>query len=270
MSGGVDYTMFSENVSPGDLAIRVLSVLVRYVKPLLGLLVVWWLVAAFSLIPEQTLPHPTAVWQAFVSLLGSGTLFHATWQTMFRALVAFVVAIILGITLGLGMAWSRSLEWFLDPIVSVGFPIPKVTLVPIYVLWFGFGTLPAIMLGVTSATFPVIIATYNGANGVKRELIWSARSMGVSRLRTTWSVVLPSALPNIFNGIQISLFLSFVVVVVAEMVTSGGGLGAILTQSIRFFKTSTVIAVIIVIATLGLLFDGVFRVIRAYFLRWAE
>lgn len=246
------------------------STLFAYLKPLVVLVLLWELTATLQLVPEQALPHTYAVLDTLVVLGADGSLVRAAWQTVYRAIAAFVLAIVVGVPLGLAMSQFRPVEWFFDPIVSFGFPVPKVTLVPIYVLWFGFGTLPAVLLGTTSATFPIVIATHAGAKTVDRELIWSARSMGISRFRMLRSVILPAALPEIFNGVQISLFLSFVVVVVAEMVTSAGGLGEVLTRSVRFFQTPTAIAAVVTIAVLGLVIDRLFRVVRAHLLRWTE
>lgn len=246
------------------------STLIAYLKPLVVLVVLWELVATLQLVPEQALPHTYAVWDTLVALAADGALVRAAWQTVYRAMAAFALSIVIGVSVGLAMSEFRPIEWFFDPIVSFGFPVPKVTLVPIYVLWFGFGTLPAVLLGTTSATFPIVIATHAGAKKVDRELIWSARSMGISRFRMLKSVILPSALPEIFNGVQISLFLSFVVVVVAEMVTSAGGLGEMLTRSVRFFQTPTAIAAVITIAVIGLVIDRLFRVLRAHLLQWTD
>jgi sulfonate transport system permease protein len=142
--------------------------------------------------------------------------------------------------------------------------------VPIYILWFGFGTVSTVALAATSALFPVAIGTYNGTKAVEEKIIWSAQSMGLSRLEQSFKVVLPAALPDILNGVQISLFLSFVVVVVAEMVTAGSGLGRVLVESVRFFETPTAIAAVVVIAVFGLLFDKLFRLVRGRLLRWTE
>lgn len=246
------------------------STLVAYLKPLVALVLLWELVATLQLVPTQALPHTYAVWDTLVGRLADGTLVRAAWQTVYRSMAAFAISIAIGISVGLLMSQFRPVEWFVDPIVSFGFPVPKVTLVPVYVLWFGFGTLPTVLLATTSATFPIVIATHAGAKTVDRELVWSARSMGVSRLRMLRSVVLPAALPEIFNGVQISLFLSFVVVVVAEMVTSAGGLGEMLTRSVRTFQTPTAIAAVITIAILGLVVDRIFRLLRTRLLQWTE
>lgn len=246
------------------------SGLLAYLAPIVALLAVWEAIATLGLVPPQSLPHTYVVAEAGWRLLESGVLVEAAAVTVARALAAFLLAIALGVAVGLGMARSRPLEWFFDPIVSVGFPVPKVTLVPVYVLWFGFGTLPTVLLAVTSATFPVAIATHRGAKGVDRELVWSARSMGLSRTAATREVVLPAALPAVFNGVQIAMFLSFVVVVVAEMVTSAGGLGELLTKSVRFFETPNALAAVLAVAVLGLAFDRGLRALRNHLLDWTD
>ncbi len=241
-----------------------------FAKPLLAVLVAWELVAQSGGIPEQALPHTYDVAVAALELARDGQLVEAAWLTVGRAVLAFSLAVATGVTTGLAMSQFRAVEWFVDPIVSVGFPIPKVTLVPVYVLWFGFGTLPAVLLAATSAFFPVAIATYEGTRSVDRELVWSARSMGLSRVRTARLVVLPASLPEVFNGVQIAMFLSFVVVVVAEMVTSGGGLGELLVRSIRFIRTPDAFVAIVTVAVLGLAADRLLRAARGRLLDWTE
>jgi len=241
-----------------------------YLKPIVGLVVVWEVIATLELVPSQSLPHTYVVGETLLELVQTGSLLELVAVTAGRAFVAFLLAIVIGVALGLAMAQSTVVGWFFDPIISLGFPIPKVTLVPIYVLWFGFGDVPTVALAVTSAVFPIVIATYDGARGVERELLWSARSMGVSRFDVGRKVVLPAALPSIFNGVQIALFLSFVVVVVAEMVTAGGGIGQLLTESVRFFQTATTIAAVITVAVIGLVSDRLFRLLRGRLLRWTD
>lgn len=258
----------SGGVATDDLSGRA-SDLWLYARPILVLLVVWQVVSFLRVIPRQALPMPTRVADALVTLTTDGALVAAVGVTIMRVVLAFTIAVAVGFVVGMAMSQVSLVEWFFDPIISVAFPIPKVTLVPIYVLWFGFGTVSTVALAATSALFPVAIATYNGAKTVDRELVWSARSMGLSRGETSLRVVLPAALPDILNGVQISLFLSFVVVVVAEMVTSGSGLGRILVESVRFFDTPAAIAAVVVIGVFGLLFDKLFRVVRARLLWWA-
>ncbi|MFC3958801.1 ABC transporter permease [Halovivax cerinus] len=243
---------------------------VTYVGPLLTVLLGWAVIAHFELIDERTLPPPTAVWESFVSLTSEGTLTEAIAVTLPRAGAAFAIGVSAGVLVGLTMSQFRLVEWFFDPILSTLFPIPKITLVPVFILWLGPNTTAVVTLAAFEAFFPVAIATHGGTKSVDRELIWSARAMGLSRLQTAVKVVLPASLPDVLNGAQISLFLTFAVIVVSEMVLAPSGLGQILTESMRSFQTADAIAVIVVVALFGLLFDGVFRMLQARFTWWAQ
>lgn len=242
--------------------------LYQFTKPLFFTAVLWEVVAQSGLVSKQALPHIYTVATTFAELAADGTMYQPAMTTFSRAIAALFISIGLGIVIGLAMARSGIVEWFFDPLISIGFPLPKATLVPLYILWFGFGTVPAVLLAVTAAVFPVIIATHSGAKGVDRELIWSVRSMGVSRLAATWKVIFPAALPQIFNGIQIAVFLSFVLTLVTEMVTSGGGIGKSLVVSVRFFRTPEALSFLFVAIAMGVFTDRVFRIVRARILQW--
>lgn len=240
-----------------------------FVKPFIVLLILWELIVQLGFIPEQFLPHVYSVAEAMVTFTLNGQIPNAMWTTMTRAIMALLLAVAIGVPIGLLMGRFRIVEWFFDPLISIGFPVPKVTLIPVFLLWFGFGTVPKVLLATSDAVFPIIISTYAGTKDVNRELIWSARSMGASRFETTWKVIMPSALPEIFNGIQVALPLSFIIVVVAEMVTGGGGLGEMLVLSARFFKTPKEFAAIFAVALLGLVFDRLLRWFRGRVLHWS-
>ncbi|MEY7850923.1 ABC transporter permease [Natrarchaeobius sp. A-rgal3] len=242
----------------------------QYFKPIVGLLLVWELIRQLDLVPRQALPHTYEVAETFVSLVRSGELVNAAALTTYRALLALGIATVVGISIGLAMSRYRPVEWFFDPIVSILFPMPKVIFVPVFLLWFGFGTRGIVLLAATSAVFPVIIATYEGARSVERELIWSARSMGMSRLRSTWNVVMPASLPSIFNGLNIALFSSIIVTLISEMLTSAGGLGQLLIRSLRFFRTSEVLSAVIAAVILGLVMNTLFSTLRAHLLEWSD
>lgn len=244
--------------------------LVTYGGPLLTVLIGWALLSRFDVIDERTLPSPVLVAESMVELTAEGTLTDAVAVTLPRVVVAFGIGVGAGVLVGLTMSQFRLAEWFFDPLLSTLFPIPKITLVPVFVLWLGPNTTAVVTLAAFEAFFPVAIATHGGTKSVDRELIWSARSMGLSRAETAVKVVLPASLPDILNGAQIALFLTFAVIVVAEMVLAPSGLGQILMESMRSFETATAIAVIVVVALFGLLFDGLFRVLQGRFTWWAQ
>ena len=175
-----------------------------------------------------------------------------------------------GVVLGVLMARVRSVRWFLDPLVSVGFPAPKISFIPIFVLWFGLSDLPKIMMAVFSCVFPVITATWAGTQDVDKYLIWSARNFGASNRQILWEVVLPAALPQIFTGLQVALPIALIVVIVTEMLTGGNGLGASMIRSVRFADSPDVFGHLVVMGLLGILVMKGLELLRRRLLVWHE
>ena len=163
-----------------------------------------------------------------------GELWINTAVTLYRAIVGFLIASAGGIVLGLAMSRSALARWFFDPIISVGFPMPKIAFLPIVILWLGLYDLSKISMVVFDAIFPVVTATIIGIRGVEKELIWSARNMGASDREVLWQVVLPAALPQILTGLQVALPIALIVAVVCEMAMGGYGLGGAMMTASRF------------------------------------
>ena len=153
----------------------------------------------------------------------------------------------------IGMAMSRNViaNWFFDPIISVGFPMPKIAFLPVVILWLGVYDVSKITIIVIDAIFPVIAATVIAIQGVERELIWSARNMGANNRELLTQIVLPAALPQIMTGLQVALPLSLIVAVVAEMLMGGYGLGGAMMTASRFANSTGVFAGIVEIAIVG-------------------
>ena len=124
-----------------------------------------------------------------------------TGLTLYRALVGFVIAAVGGVLLGMAMSRNAVAHWFFDPIVSVGFPMPKIAFLPVVILWLGVYDVSKITMIVFDAIFPVITATVIAIQGVERELIWSARNMGAGERELLWQIILPAALPQIMTGL---------------------------------------------------------------------
>jgi ABC-type nitrate/sulfonate/bicarbonate transport system permease component len=182
--------------------------------------------------------------------------------------VGFGVAAVAGVALGVLMARVRLFHWFFDPIISVGFPVPKVALLPIFILWFGLFDLSKIMLIIANAIFPVVTATVQGLRGVDRHLIWSARSLGASEQRVGWEIVVPAALPQILTGLQIALPISLIVAIVSEIVMSGDGLGGAMIDASRYLNSPEVFAGIVEIGATGFVLIKGMEIIRHRLLIW--
>jgi len=198
----------------------------------------------------------------------SGDLAINTGLSLYRALVGFLLAASGGILLGLAMTRVASVRWFFDPIVSVGFPMPKIAFLPVVVLWLGLYDVSKISMVVFDAIFPVITATIVGVKGVERELLWSARNMGASEREMLWQVVLPAALPQIMTGLQVALPLSLIVAIVTEMLMGGYGLGGAMMTASRFADSRGVFAGIVEIAVVGYVLMKAMAVLRRRLLLW--
>src|ERR1700693_2336061 len=141
----------------------------------------------------------------------AGTLWINLGLTIYRAMAGFLIAAVGGIALGAAMSRSKLAHWFFDPIISVGFPMPKIAFLPIIMLWLGLYDVPKITMVVLDAIFPVVTATLAGFQGVERELIWSARNMGAKEHELTWQIMLPAAFPQIMTGLQVALPIAVIV-----------------------------------------------------------
>jgi len=206
------------------------------------------------------------IWQDAVT----GDLLINTGLTLYRALVGFLISAVGGIMLGLAMSRSVSVRWFFDPIVSVGFPMPKIAFLPIVILWLGFFDASKIAIVVFDAIFPVVTATIAGIQGVERELVWSARNMGARERELMWQILLPAALPQILTGLQVALPLCLIVAVVAEMAMGGYGLGGAMMTSSRFADSRGVFAGIVEIAAVGYCLIKAMSILRHRLLLWHQ
>jgi ABC-type nitrate/sulfonate/bicarbonate transport system permease component len=200
----------------------------------------------------------------------NGNLLLNTALTLYRATVGFLIAAAGGILLGAAMARSALARWLFDPVISVGFPMPKIAFLPIVILWLGFFDVTKIAMVVLDAIFPVVTATIAGIQGVERELIWSARNMGAKERELVWQIVLPAALPQILTGLQVALPLSLIVAIVAEMMMGGYGLGGAMMTSSRFADSRGVFAGIVEIAIVGYCLVKAMSLLRRRLLLWHQ
>jgi ABC-type nitrate/sulfonate/bicarbonate transport system permease component len=199
-----------------------------------------FLLPPFSMVMER-------VWADTVS----GDLVINCGRTLYRALFGFTVASVVGITIGILMARNAAFRWFFDPVVSVGFPMPKIGFLPIFMLWFGLYDTSKIALIIFDASFPVITATYAATLGVDRYTLWSARMLGSGEKQLLWEIILPAAFPSIMTGLQIALPISLIIAIVTEMIMGGPGLGGAMIAASRFADSPGVFAGIIEIAIAG-------------------
>jgi ABC-type nitrate/sulfonate/bicarbonate transport system permease component len=237
---------------------------------IVALLVGWELLARSGIFTHFQLPAFSDVVQRIWKDGVSGDLWVNTGLTLYRALVSFFICVVGGVLIGMAMSRSTIANWFFDPIVSIGFPMPKIAFLPVVILWLGVFDVSKITITVIDAIFPVIAATVLAIQGVDRHLIWSARNMGASNRELLTQIVLPAASPQIMTGLQVALPLSLIVTVVAEMLMGGYGLGGAMMTASRFANSTGVFAGIVEIAIVGYILVKAMAITRRRLLIWHQ
>jgi ABC-type nitrate/sulfonate/bicarbonate transport system permease component len=237
---------------------------------ILALAIAWEMLARSGTFTPFQLPALSAVLERIWSDAISGDLWINTALTLYRALVGFAICAVGGVLIGMAMSRNVFAHWFFDPIVSVGFPMPKIAFLPVVILWLGVYDVSKITIIVIETIFPVIAATVIAIQGVERELIWSARNMGATNRELLYQIVLPAASPQIMTGLQVALPLSLIVAVVAEMLMGGYGLGGAMMTASRFANSTSVFAGILEIAVVGYILVKAMSLIRRRLLIWHQ
>ena len=240
----------------------------RSVYSLVAVLALWELVTRLGLVHYYFLPPLSDVLGRFVELTLSGELPYHAYLTLRRAFAGLFVATVFGVTVGVLSARNALVDWFFDPLIKIGYPVPIIALIPVFMLWFGIGDLSKVVMVAVGAFWPIAVNARESTRQVDETLIWSARMMGTSDRRLLRRVVLPAAAPGIITGIQIALPLSLIITFVFEMVAGGGGLGALEIRGVRSFESTQTYAAIIAVMLIGMALDRGLRVVRGRLLGW--
>jgi ABC-type nitrate/sulfonate/bicarbonate transport system permease component len=238
--------------------------------PLIALVLAWEVSSRSGMVSSFLLPPLSAVLGRVWDDVLSGDLTINLGMTLYRALAGFAIAAVGGVALGIVMTRIKFIRWFFDPIVSVGFPMPKIAFLPIFMLWLGLYDVSKISMAAFNAIFPVIVATVAAAEGVDRELLWSARSLGAGERQMLREIILPAALPQIMTGLQVALPVSMIVTIVTEMLMGGHGLGGAMIAASRFADSPGVFAGIVEIAVAGLCLVKSIAALRRRLLIWHQ
>ena len=238
--------------------------------PIVALAFCWEALAASGAVTPFQLPRLSAVLARIWTDAVTGDLVLNATLTLYRALTGFAIAATFGVVLGIAMSRNLAVRWLFDPVVSVGFPMPKIAFLPVIILWLGVYDLSKIAMIVLDAVFPVVTATIAGIAGVDRHLLWSARNMGASEREVVWQVALPAASPQIMTGLQVSLPIALIVAIVAEMLMGGYGLGGAMVHASRFADSRGVFAGIVEIAMVGYVLVKAMTLVRRRLLIWHQ
>ena len=231
----------------------------------------WEILATYGGFPPKLVPRLGVIAEAFVGLAGNGTLLAATVATLYRLGAGFLIAAIIGVSLGIAMGRRQWVEDTLLPIVSFLYPIPGLAYAPLFVLWFGLGDFPTILLVGVASSFTVIINAWKGVKAVKPIWLRSAEVMGARDRDMFWRVVLPGALPYVLIGLRLGLAQAWRILIAVEMLMSvQRGLGWLIFGAQTFLNTDVMLATIAVIGAIGILLEWqVFtRIERWTVVRW--
>ena len=235
----------------------------RSMISVLTIIVLWEAAARAGLASPLFLPPFTKVMAEWWAVCTDGSLPLDLAVSLSRAAVGLCLATAIGVPLGIAMARSRFLHWLFDPVIALAFPSPKIAFLPIFILWFGIYSFSKILLVAFACVFPILIGSFAAASSVNRVWIWSAASLGTSRISMLFRIVLPAAWPRIFASLRVALPVSLITTFTAEMVSGGGGMGATLMYSQRFFESPTVLAYILTMLGVGLLLDFIMLKLQA-------
>ena len=246
-----------------------MKLIVRYL-PLVIIAVVWEASSRLGIVSSMSLPPLSDVIKSGIDMIRDGELVTNGLTSLYRAAAGLGLAVVIGAVLGLAMAWWKPVNVLLAPIVEIFYPLPKSALIPVTVIWLGFGDGSKILLIFLGCMLPVTLGAFNGARASEQHLLWSARSMGASRLRLVWDVALPSALPELLNGIRTALALSFILLVSSELIVAQKGFGYLIGYLGANGSYDAMYAVVLTVAFLGFAADRAYQMFAHRVLIWRQ
>jgi ABC-type nitrate/sulfonate/bicarbonate transport system permease component len=242
----------------------------RSLLPLLGVLAVWQGITQAGLVDASFLPSVGSIATALGDLVRGGEVAANLGISLFRTAAGLALATAVGIGLGVAMATSRRVDVVVGPLVALTYSLPKSSLVPLFLLWFGIGSGTDIAAVFLACLLPVLVHAYHGVKGVPPVLLWSARAMGTPPATMVTRVLLPAALPSILTGTRIALGFSFVLTISAEMIASTDGIGKLIFMYGENGAYSYMFAAIGVVVAVAYVADRALLSLIRVLLRWHE
>ena len=236
--------------------------------PVLVLLATWEAVTRAGMVQLFLLPPLSRVLVRFYADTINGTIPYHMVETSITALSGFFLAAVAGVAIGAAMAVSRPIRYMIEPLVSLAFPIPKISFLPIFILWFGLDLLPKMLMVAFNCVVTITSATYLGARSIDKYILWSAYSLGTPPRKLFWKIVMPAAAPQVISGLQIALPQALIIGIVTEMLTGSDGLGSYMIRAVRFSDSETAFAGILAMLVTGLAYMQLAALIRRRVLRW--
>ena len=234
----------------------------------LGILILWQIVSKSGLVNEFTLPAPTTVLMTAWELISTGTLWPEITASLYRIGMGYTIGCILGVVIGTVLGFSKLGEKLGIPIINILYPIPKIAILPLIMLWLGIGEISKITVISLAVFFPIVYNTYTGVSQTNRLLINVAITFGATKLDLIRKVIFPSALPMIFAGMRISAGVSLLILVSAEMIAAQHGIGSFILKNADLLVISKVLVGVLLLCIIGGLFNFVLAQLEKKLVHW--
>ncbi|MCM3630637.1 ABC transporter permease [Paenibacillus glycanilyticus] len=234
------------------------------------LLILWQIAASAGYISPMFMPSPGSILHAFWVLATSENLLHHLLVSMGRAGLGFLIGGAAGLLIGLLTGLFLKAQYLFDPSIQVLRLVPHLAIAPLIILWFGFGETSKIAIIITGSFFPLYINTFLGIRNVDNKLFEVSRILGFSPLRRLTRLILPASLPDILIGVRISLAVSWIGLVVAELIGSRSGIGFLINEAKQNSETSVIFVGIIIFAVIGKLIDSLMKGLEQRWLSWRD
>lgn len=218
-------------------------------------LLLWETICRMNLVPPLFLPAPTAILSDGWEIIISGELLKHVTASLYRIIGGYAIGATVGIIIGLILGFSRWADAIFTPIIYSIYPIPKIALLPLIILWLGIGEMPKVAIIALGVFFPVLINTFSGVKSVDQILIKAAVTFGSSHFNVIRKVILPGALPTIFAGLKLSAGTALLLLVSAEMIAAQYGIGAMVLHYGNLMITTNLMFGVMILSLLGLLFN---------------
>ena len=218
---------------------------------LVSLVIVWEVLVRVVNVPSWQLPPPSAILDELI--VSKDLLFHHTLVTLKEIVVGFSVALVTGLTLAAGIAYSRILERSVYPIIIASQTIPIIAIAPLLLIWVGYGLTPKVIIVALICFYPIAVNTVDGLKSIDPDMISMFRTLGASRFQVFTKLQVPNSLPFMFSGIKIGISVSVIAAVIGEWVGGSEGLGYLITYSQPLFLTARVFAAIFLLSVMGIL-----------------
>lgn len=235
---------------------------------LVVLVVVWKIYVSVEDVSTFVLPPPEDVGRALVDLLGQGSTWHHAWVTVQEILLGFGIALVTGLVVGITIGEVPVVERAMNPLIVALQVLPKVAIIPLLILWMGFGLSAKVTVAAVFAFFPITAATRAGIRSVDPGHLDLAATLGANRRQRLRHVVFPSALPSILTGMDVAIVFATVGAVVAEYLAGGEGLGWLAVASLNQLRVDDLFAVIILLALLGFALYAVITGLHRVLIPW--